>query len=53
MVIPEQYMQWKPGYEHTYIFKVTEAGGLYLDVIQVGINQWTSKGQVNKYVYNW
>lgn len=25
-IIPEQYMQWKAGYQYTYIFKITEAG---------------------------
>lgn len=24
--IPAEYMQWKAGYQYTYIFKITEAG---------------------------
>ena len=53
VVIPEQYMQWKPGYQYTYIFKITDSGALTLDVIQVAIDQWKSKGSSNRYVYNW
>lgn len=25
-IIPAEYMQWKAGYQYTYIFKITEAG---------------------------
>lgn len=25
-IIPKEYMQWKAGYQYTYIFKITEAG---------------------------
>lgn len=24
--VPEEFMQWKAGYQYTYIFKITEAG---------------------------
>ena len=53
VVVPEPYMQWKPGYEYTYIFKITEGGSLTLDVIQVAIDQWITKGEVGHTVYNW
>lgn len=53
VVVPEPYMQWKPGYQYTYIFKITEGGSLTLDVIQVAIDQWVSKGEVAHTVYNW
>lgn len=51
--VPAEYMQWKPGNEYTYSFKITDGGSLILDVIQVGINQWVQKGSTDRYVYNW
>ena len=52
-IVPAQYMQWKPGYKYTYKFKIDEAGGITLDIIQVGINDWTERSAVNHPVYNW
>ncbi|MCR5849638.1 MAG: fimbrillin family protein [Bacteroidaceae bacterium] len=52
-VVPANFMQWKPGYEYTYRFKVNEAGGITLDVIQVGINDWEIKNDSYHTVYNW
>lgn len=51
--VPADFMQWKAGYEYTYLFKVTDAGGVTLDVIQVGINDWVIKNANNHTVYNW
>lgn len=51
--VPAEYMQWKPGNEYTYSFKITDGGNVILDVIQVGINQWVQKGSTDRYVYNW
>lgn len=51
--IPSQYMQWKPGFQYTYRFKVNDKGGITLDIIQVGINQWVAKGSTERPVYNW
>lgn len=52
-VVPADFMQWKAGYEYTYLFKVTDAGGIMLDVIQVAINSWGNGGSSNHTVYNW
>ena len=52
-VIPSEYMNWKAGYEYTYKFKVTESGGITMDVIQVAINDWGNKTTSNHTVYNW
>ncbi|MBQ9295215.1 MAG: fimbrillin family protein [Bacteroidaceae bacterium] len=51
--VPATYMSWKTGYEYTYVFKITETGGLTIDVIEVAVNDWTDKGVVNHEVYNW
>lgn len=52
-VIPAEYMSWKPGYEYTYKFKITESGGITMDVIQVAINDWSNKRESEHEVYNW
>ena len=52
-IIPERFMNWKPGYQYTYQFKITESGGIILDVIQVAINDWGNKQSSQHTVYNW
>lgn len=52
-VVPAEFMSWKPGYEYTYKFKITEKGGITLDIIQVAINDWSNKQSSNHTVYNW
>ena len=52
-IVPAEYMQWKPGYEYTYKFKITETGGITMDIIQVAINDWTNRQSSQHTVYNW
>lgn len=51
--VPAEYMDWKRGYQYTYIFKITESGDVILDVIQVAISQWIIDKEDNRTVYNW
>lgn len=52
-VVPAEYMSWQAGYEYTYKFKITEGGGITIDVIQVAINNWGNRGSSTHTVYNW
>lgn len=52
-VVPADYMSWTAGYEYTYKFKITKEGTLLFDIIQAGINDWTSKGADDNTFYNW
>ncbi len=52
-VVPAEYMNWKAGYEYTYKFKITEGGGVALDVVLVAINNWVEKKDIEHEVYNW
>ena len=52
-VVPAEYMNWKAGYEYTYKFKITESGGITMDVIQVAINDWGNRLSSGHTVYNW
>lgn len=51
--VPAEYMNWKPGFEYTYVFKITEAGGIVIDVIQVYVNEWNPRESDDHWVYNW
>ena len=52
VVVPAQYMDWQPGYEYTYIFKITDPGGVELESVQAGFNPWTvHTGE--RTIYNW
>lgn len=52
VTVPEAYMQWLPGYSYTYIFKVTEEGGVEIDLVQSAIREWT-EAAIDHNVYNW
>jgi len=51
-VVPEEYMQWKPGYSYTYIFKITDKGGIEIGWVDYKVTPWTDM-EVSKSVYNW
>lgn len=53
VVIPAEYMSWKAGYEYTYKFKITESGGITIDIVQVAINDWGNIKSSDHTVYNW
>ena len=36
--VPAQYMQWKAGYQYTYIFKITETGSISFS--DLNVEQW-------------
>ena len=51
--VPGEYMDWKAGYEYTYIFKILEGGGIIFDEVQVGIRNWEDAGTEYHPVFNW
>ena len=52
VTVPAQYMQWLPGYSYTYIFKVTEEGGVEIGWVEYAMTPWTEM-TATKTVYNW
>lgn len=40
VVVPAQYMKWLPGYQYTYVFKITDQGGVEIDLVQSGFSKW-------------
>jgi hypothetical protein len=51
--VPGEYMDWKAGYEYTYIFKILEGGGFIFDEVQVAIRNWEDAGTEDHPVFNW
>ena len=51
-VVPAEYMTWQPGYSYTYIFKITEQGGVEIDMVQSAVTPWTEL-ENDRQVYNW
>jgi hypothetical protein len=51
-VVPANYMQWLPGYSYTYIFKITDEGGVEIGWVESAVTPWTEM-IANGTVYNW
>jgi len=53
--VPAEYMDWLPGYEYTYIFKVSGSSTIvdYDMVVQAAFTPWILAGEHNHEVYNW
>lgn len=51
-VVPAAYMTWKPGYSYTYIFKITDDGGVTIELVQSAVTPWTDMETTHE-VYNW
>ena len=51
-VVPAEYMSWLPGYSYTYIFKITEDGGVEVQLVQAAVTEWTEL-ENDHTVYNW
>ena len=52
-VVPSAYMQWRPGFSYTYIFKITSQGGVEIDCVQSAFTPWDPRESQNYEVYNW
>ena len=51
-VVPEQYMTWLPGYSYTYIFKITNEGGVEIGWVEYAVTPWKEE-EADHTVYNW
>ena len=52
VVVPAEYMAWKPGYQYTYTFKISEQGGITLGGVQSAYIKWKDANADHE-VYNW
>ncbi len=51
--VPASMMQWKPGYEYTYVFKISESGDVIIDLLEMAVHDWTTSSPLNHNFYNW
>ena len=51
-VVPAEYMDWKPGFLYTYIFKVHVDLGVEISSVQSAFTKWENH-ETDHTVYNW
>lgn len=51
--VPAQYMEWLPGYNYTYVFKVNSDLGVELGTIHAAYTDWKDGKQADYTIYNW
>ena len=51
-VVPAEFMNWQPGFEYTYIFKINEEGGVSIDVVQSAFTKWVDDQTGEHVIYN-
>ena len=52
-IVPEQYMNWLPGYSYTYIFKVRGDGGVELATVRTSFTEWQEGVDKEVQLHNW
>ena len=50
--VPANYMSWLPGYSYTYVFKITEEGGVEIGWVEYAVTPWEDM-PADHTVYNW
>lgn len=51
--VPAQYMEWLPGYEYTYVFKVFDEGGVTFGQVNTAFTDWNEIKVVDDKIFNW
>lgn len=51
-IVPAEYMDWKPGYQYTYVFKVHVDGGVSISSVQSAFTEW-KYSSADHTVHNW
>ena len=51
-IVPAEFMEWRPGYQYTYIFKVHVDQGVSISSVQSAFTTWTFY-ETDHTVYNW
>lgn len=52
-IVPEEYMNWLPGYSYTYIFKVSGESGVELATVRTAFSVWKEGVDREVQLYNW
>ena len=51
--VPAEFMNWQPSFEYTYIFKVSEEGGVELGQVYSAYTDWITGKEGTHIIYNW
>jgi hypothetical protein len=51
--LPAEYMDWLPGYEYTYVFKLFEEGGVAFGQVYTAFTDWQTGTEKDYTIYNW
>lgn len=51
--VPAQYMEWLPGYEYTYVFKVFDEGGVTFGQVNTAFTDWNEIKVADDKIFNW
>lgn len=52
--VPGEFMQWKPGYQYTYVFKIDAEGGVEVGWVNYVVTPWSEpEWETERTVYNW
>lgn len=51
--VPAEFVNWQPGYEYTYIFKVNEEGGVEFGGVYSAYTDWVDGPETGHTVHNW
>jgi len=51
--VPAEFMEWLPGFSYTYIFKVSEEGGVEFGGVYTAYTDWMTGKEVDYSIYNW
>lgn len=51
-IVPAEFMDWQPGYEYTYIFKIHVDKSVEISSVQSAFTQWTMH-EAEHTVHNW
>ena len=52
-VVPAAYMNWKPGFQYTYVFKIHVDGSVSISAVNAAFTPWVVEDPRNHTVYNW
>lgn len=52
-VVPAEYMNWLPGYQYTYVFKINEEGDVALGEVMSAYTDWIKGKDADYTIYNW
>ena len=51
--VPAEYMDWLPGYEYTYVFKLFEEAGVSFGQVYTAFTDWQTGTEKDYTIYNW